>query len=214
MKTPEEVENVSCDVDDSSDDDDDSFDGGELENFNFFPICYRDTNNLSLSFPTLSEAINHDRQHNQFDFLEFLPSSDDEDFFEKVIMCVNKCRTFILGLDTDLNIGSELSAHLKASMSSGEDDEQFFKPVLQDDAVLMCLDELQHLNNKNETCLENSFTEKETISSLNMQLLALKEQLRIAKSCITSLTDGKNEDQKEKGKTNKTIEDEIYHSNR
>mmetsp|Transcript_2356 Transcript_2356/g.2195 ORF Transcript_2356/g.2195 Transcript_2356/m.2195 type:complete len:439 (-) Transcript_2356:133-1449(-) len=100
-------------------------------------------------------------------------------------------------------------------MLSKEDyDDRFFKPTLSDDAVLMCLDELQHLNSKNVASLENETPDKDTILSLNMQLSALKEQLILAKSCITSLTDDTNMVQvgyKAQDKALKNIDNDGYY---
>ncbi len=146
----------SSDEDDDYDDDDDEGD----DRFTFYSICSNPANPTP-PFDTLSSALEHDVTTYGFDLLSHLPSSSEEgDFFEAAIVLVNKCRQYVKewnGNDANANseddamkkLGSDLHEYLtsdKGSVDLGDEEKiKYFKPVLEDDSVLMCVDELHEL---------------------------------------------------------------------
>ena len=80
--------------------------------------------------------------------------ADEDDFFESTIVTVNMCRQFVKDNEANamnpLELGKELSALLKNHHGNEEQDDAYFKPVLEDDAMLMCIDEIRELKRRNE----------------------------------------------------------------
>mmetsp|Transcript_9400 Transcript_9400/g.13360 ORF Transcript_9400/g.13360 Transcript_9400/m.13360 type:complete len:578 (+) Transcript_9400:93-1826(+) len=182
----------------SDDDDEDE----EEEKMKFVPITCGGSTGSNIVFDSLSDAIKYDLEKQQFDLLSFLPSSSDEEFFEKSIIVVNKCRDYVLkrsnGDSDDANIGKELTEYLLHSQqtksNNDDDDEQFFKPVLADDAILMSMDDLEALQEEKEQGGDRDGTEPQSADSfssksdLALRIAALEQQLAAAKTCIASLT--------------------------
>ena len=93
--------------DDDDDDDDDNLDFTlDDEPLIFYPLCTTITvdettrnsttsPSSSFQFPSLSLALQYDENHYKFHFLQLLPSTSDEFFFEKSILLMNQSRIFI-----------------------------------------------------------------------------------------------------------------------
>ena len=85
-------------------------------NLIFYPICsncvssdvYTDGNPTPM-FQSLKEALDYDVKSHEFDLLQYLPSSQDDDFLEKTIICINKCRAFVSQHYSNMNHQSHLS---------------------------------------------------------------------------------------------------------
>lgn len=171
---------ASDDDDDVSDDDDDI-----VESLRFYPLCCRTINDTS-SFDTIADALQHDVETHGFDALQYLPPASDEDFFEKAIMLINKCRAFVVACEQE-DIGIKLAGHLA---ENNNDDERFFRPVLDDDAMLMSIDELQMLKHDKQCGddVEKEAPNNDSALALQMRISALEEQLERANACISSLT--------------------------
>jgi len=96
-------------------------------------------------------------------------------------------------------LGIKLSKYLNESNKDRdieEEDQEFFKPFLTDDAFILCMDDLQDLieQKENKSVVKRSTDSKDcdkaasaTNEELKMRITALEEQLACAKSCITSL---------------------------
>ena len=195
---------------DSDDDDDDNYDEfDEVEddededaNLSYHPIC----DPKGATFSSLREALQHDRDTYGFDLLSILPSASTDDFYESAIVGINMCRKFVADNAEKEDIGSQLKTYLDANftLSSGnnnddddDDDggmEQFYKPVLTDDAFLMTLDDLEDLKRKEEGASDDS---GDTTSGLESaaktqtaaeESTSLQEQLDRAKELIAKLT--------------------------
>ncbi|KAL7532662.1 hypothetical protein ACHAXR_004770 [Thalassiosira sp. AJA248-18] len=201
----------SDEEDDDNDDDEELEEGDDDDRFTFYSICSYSHRNSSSSptFDTVSLALQHDAVHYGFDLLSHLVSSKDEDeFFEDAIKLVNKCRQFVKdseGTNTgeEKDLGKELHEFLKSHQTNDEDDMAYYKPVLQDDALLMCIDEIQDLKRKREAetqdgssadlnttkeeAVEAADTDSETVKRLQEQISLLGEKLSRAKACIASL---------------------------
>jgi len=197
----------------SSDDEDDGDDDIAVDDDDdcvaFNSVCsysHRDPS-TSPAFDTLELALQHDVNHYGFDFLSHLISSKDEDyFFEGAIILVNKCRQFVKDGEVksleSMELGKQLNEFLKAHPMNDEDEMTYYKPVLEDDAMLMCIDDLQELKRKSETETQDGSTagpsktgevestklESDTIKRLQEQISLLEDKLTRAKSCITSLS--------------------------
>ena len=167
----------------------------------YFPITSPDT-----SCNSLNEAIQHDQKHD-FNLLDFLPPPDDEEFYEETIIIVNKCRSFVMKNSNSNNedkkdLVNRLKEYLKCKRDKG-DEEEFFRPVLQDDAMLMYIDDLEDMKASaqlggSESEPETSKQSAEEVDS-SLQIQTLKEQLRIASSHISKLTAllGRDDDDKD-----------------
>ncbi|KAL9190126.1 hypothetical protein ACHAXT_007337 [Thalassiosira profunda] len=189
-----------------SDEDDDIDDDDELEcedddddRFAFRSICGNPS--AAPTFDSLELALEHDRSTYGFDLLGHLASSTDDKFFEGAIQLVNRCRQFVKdneeeGLEA-LELGKRLGAYLKSHSANGEDDMAYYKPVLEDDAMLMCIDELQELKREGEARdgstsshkmeSADANAESETVKELQSRLALLEEQLSRTRACIASL---------------------------
>ncbi len=198
----------SEDEDDNSDEDVgvDEGDDGE-DRFTFFSVCSFSHANPSSSptFETLDLALQYDVTHYGFDLLSHLvTSAEEDDFFESTIVTVNMCRQFVQDNEANamnpIEVGKELNALLKNHHGNQEHDDAYFKPVLEDDAMLMCIDEIWELKRKNEQGethggsyrhinkrADSEITESEIIQRLKSHVTLLEEELSRAKSHIGSL---------------------------
>ena len=147
------------DEDEELDDDDDD----DEDRLAFYPICghSRIDPSSSPAFLTLEGALMHDVDIHGFDLLRHLPPSTAEDvFYEGAIIAVNVCRRFVEDSATTptdpMELGERLSGLLTERRSrrrakgaddddDDDDDARHYRPVLADDAVLMCMDELREL---------------------------------------------------------------------
>jgi len=204
----------SDDNDNDDDDDDDNYDefdevkddNDEDANLSYHPIC----DPSGASFSSLKEALRQDLDAHGFDLLSVLPSASSDDFYESAIVCINMCRKFVSDntKDGDVeDIGKRLKAHLDANFSlgnrnandDGDDDddsgmEQYYKPVLTDDAFLMTLDDLEDLKMKEEGASDDSgdvipiMEGTAKTKAAAEELASLQEQLDRAKELIAKLT--------------------------
>mmetsp|Transcript_17551 Transcript_17551/g.37958 ORF Transcript_17551/g.37958 Transcript_17551/m.37958 type:complete len:593 (+) Transcript_17551:81-1859(+) len=193
---------------DEDDDDEEEIDDDD-DHLTFRSVCDYSHGNPSASpaFDTVESALRHDVSHHGFNLLSHLGPSDDEDgFFEGAIVLVNKCRRFVKDREGEdgadaMELGRVLNEFLKNQKASKDDDEAYYKPVLEDDAMLMCIDEIRELKRKHEiesrdglgpmgTSCEASASkaESETVKSLQAQVSLLEEKLAHATACIASLT--------------------------
>ena len=133
-----------------------------------------------------------------FDLLQHLPSPNDRNFFERIIVCINKYRSFVASLQEGINpkeIGRLLNAFIeKESCKTVEEENDFFVPFLQDDVMLMCVDDVEDLmnntNNSSDTDVqEDERAFPETVESLKIKIKELEGQLSRAKGYIASLAD-------------------------
>lgn len=200
-----------------SDDSDNSDDEDILEDdLRFYPICCHTTADISASHATLVDAVDFDLRINKFDILQHLPSSTNDQFFEKAIICINRSRAFVSSA-TSTNkgdgggpivegeeLGKKLNDYLEVTLAGKkndnndvrEEDEEFYRPFLADDAYLLCMEDLQDLiqQRENVSSVQNNTATKDgnkatsaTNEELQMRITALQEQLNRAKACITSL---------------------------
>ena len=105
----------------------------ENEVINYFPITAP-----AKPFTSLRDALAHD-ESNGFNLIDHLPAANSEDFFEDTIVIINKCRTYV-----QQNSDFDLDA-LKSFLIKKDGDEQYFRPVLEDDAFLMYIDDLEDM---------------------------------------------------------------------
>ncbi|KAL7531114.1 hypothetical protein ACHAWF_003637 [Thalassiosira exigua] len=187
----------------SSSDEDDDYDevDGDDEDFTFFSICSYSHCEPSASpkFDTLSSALQYDASHHGFDFLNHVvPPNDEDGFFECTIKLVNKCRQFVKDSQGDMGameLGQHLNEFLRNQPGNDEDDATYYKPVLEDDAMLMCIDEIQELKMQadgEETTETDSKTIDQThtveLDRLRDEVDRLQKQLQRAKACISALS--------------------------
>lgn len=176
----------------------------------YYPITSPNT-----SYPTLLEALKYDQDCHGFNLIDFLPSPDSDDFHEQTIVVINKCRSFIhqLGDGAELEL-NELYAFLR---DPTKNDDDFFMPVLPDDAFLMYIDDLEDLKQA-QLSLENvdvgvgakimgrhpeddacSAAEGknhiETVQDLNMKIQILEQQLNRATQFMTNVLDSQSDDE-------------------
>ncbi len=163
----------------------------EDEKLDFIPICAP-----SKPQDSLESALDFDRQHFGFDLLEYLPSPNHEDFFEETIMCINKCRKFVNTHLHDENLGALLKEYLTTKKRGEETDDNFFVPILQEDLMIMCMDDLQDLlmKTKGQNDAVQCDEVEDSEEQLKLRIIALEEQLKRAKECITRLTEADNDD--------------------
>ena len=207
------------DLDDLEDDSEGEDDLAEEENLDAYSIC---TNpKTGTPHASIALALSHDVQIHGFDMLRHLPSPTEEDFFERVIIFINKCRSFVASLVKDnLNpkdVGRLLNEFLEGeSCKNVEEDNNFFMPFLQDDVMLMCVDDIEDLmikrsdkeSSKDAQDDEPSRVATETVESLQIKVKELEGQLCRAKNCISSLTNGKID----KNRKNSADNDTYYFS--
>jgi SAM-dependent methyltransferase len=162
----------SSDDDDDDDDDDEELDDDDddEDRLAFYPICghSRIDPSSSPAFLTLEGALMHDVDIHGFDLLRHLPPSTAEDvFYEGAIIAVNVCRRFVEDSATTPTDPRELGERLSGLLTErrsrrrakgadddddddDDDDARHYRPVLADDAVLMCMDELRELKRRRE----------------------------------------------------------------
>ena len=190
----------------SSDEDDDSDDENvELDaETPFYSICsYCHTD--APKFDTLALALEYDVTNYGFDLLgssALLSSNDEDDFFEGAIVLINKCRQFVKDNQAKFSgaeLGRELNNYLKDHKVDDDGDAQYYKPVLDDDSMLMCIDELCELKRQTEqesqadTSIVESNNNKsdsesdDKMEQLRAKISLLEEQLSRAKGCIAAL---------------------------
>lgn len=238
--------------DDEDDDSDEDIDVGEDDDglddrFTFFSICSFSHVNPTSSptFDTLASALQHDVTHYGFDLLRHLvPSIEEDDFFESTIVMVNMCRQFVKDNETNgmnpMELGNQLNELLKNHHGNEEDDVAYFKPVLEDDAILMCIDEIRELKSikEGETQQQDGFyrqvnkadesnseiSESEIIQRLKSHVTILEEELKRAKTYIASLANddesvpddsvgsgGEKLQVKRSSKAKKSIDNDTYY---
>lgn len=182
----------------------------------YFPIT-----EPSESFSTLIAALQHDKNRG-FDFLEFLPDPQSGDFYEKTIILINKCRTYMelqKGFDDQTLEG--LQEFIRISRE--DDEEKYFKPTLPDDSYLMYIDDLEDLLISNTSAPSQNVTENKALSEIkndmseNVQLLqmkihALTEQLAKSKEIMASMIQISDDAQDQNEKSNKQDNDGYYFS--
>jgi len=190
---------VPSDSDDSDDSDNSDDEDIQEDDIHFYPICCHTTADISASHATLTEAVDFDLRTNKFDLLQHLPSSSNDQFFEKAIICINKSRTFVSSAtrtnkgagDGDgpivdgEELGKKLNDYLKATLVGNKDDnndvseedEKFYRPFLTDDAFLLCMEDLKDLiqQRENVSPLQNNIAAKDS----DMATGATKEELQM-----------------------------------
>ena len=113
---------------------------------------------------------------------------------------MNECRQFVKDKENDertdaMELGKGLNTLLKSHRVKGDKDVAYYKPVLEDDAMLMCINEIQELKKKSEhesqdgTSLNKTaeHVESNTISRLQAKVSFLEENMARAQAFITSL---------------------------
>ena len=173
--------------------DEDDEDEEEEESIFYHPITAP-----NLTFDTLQAAVQFDAEISKFDILSYLKNVDEDSFFERAIILVNKGRSFVekkQSTSDSVLIGEQLNKFLSDTMDQGDDDEtEFFKPILEEDAYLLNLDELLLLLQKIDISSEKDdkpsdvIQVTETKEQLQMRVSSLEEQLRLAKECIHKMT--------------------------
>lgn len=219
-------------------DDDDKFDEVEDDddNLEFYSLCSYSHINPSSSptFPTLELALQDDIDNFGFDFLSYLlkGSNDEDEFFEYAIICVNLCRRYIIDRvesitdeegssrtnDTFQMMGQWLKDQ-QDGLLEREEIGQYYKPVIDDDAMLMCMDEMRELKRQREEEEQGAGTaeadesadvdesramtgfttsdDSANLSSLRERVSTLEGELARAKACIASLLIDDDDDDKD-----------------
>lgn len=155
----------------------------------YYPITSPNT-----SCTSLAQALQHDKDHHSFDLLNLLPSPDSDDFHEKTIATINKCRKFVQqhGDNGKLQL-DELQKFLD---DHSENDDDFFLPVVQDDAFLIYIDDLEDL--KRNQCSAQidkpDMDQNETVREYQQKIEALEQQLSRVSQYLTTLLDNRNGD--------------------
>lgn len=207
----------------SSSSDEEDYDDEELddETFTFYSICSY-TGASSPTFDTLASALEHDTVHHGFDLLSHLPFPECADFYEHAIILVNKSRSFVkanASITDKFELGRLLSEYLHNQTCSVEDEANmaYFKPQLEDDAMLMCIDELQVLKGNQAqddvpTNNSSSHPTTESTKELKARIEILEEQLIHAKKCIASFALEGEDDSSKPDKPDKRDNDTYYFS--
>lgn len=175
------VDDWSSSSEDGGDDDFDDFELDEQDSAEFHSIC-----DPTRSFSDLRSALEFDESNFGFDLLSHL-STDPSIFFEESIVLINKCRQFVAdstACSQREELGRSLNEHIRSTQTRSEEDDSYFKPVLQDDQMLMCIDELQAIKLDGGDGGEAN----DELDRLKGQVEALEEQLSRAKSLISSIT--------------------------
>ena len=184
------IENRELEIfSDDSDDSEDEHVTGE-ETIEYYPIT-----SPKSPFSSLIDALAHDQSTHGFNLIDYLPSTSSNDFFEGTIVIINKCRSFVQKVQGSLDIDA-----LKTFIASKDgDDEQYFRPVLEDDAFLMYIDDLEDLKDSQASGLvisanANDDSEPvETVGQLQMKIKALEQQLARASSYMTNMVNEKQD---------------------
>ena len=195
----------------SSDEDDDSDDENvELDaETPFYSICTY-CNSDAPKFDTLALALEYDVTNYGFDLLgssALMSSNDEDDFFEGAIVLINKCRQFVKDNQvkfSGIELGQELNNYLKDHKVDDDGDAQYYKPVLDDDSMLMCIDELCELKRQTEqesqadtSAAGNNKSDPESddkMEQVQAKISMLEEQLSRAKGYIAALANDDDDD--------------------
>eukprot|EP00979_Chaetoceros_neogracilis_P003162 scaffold537_cov223-Chaetoceros_neogracile.AAC.4 len=173
-------------IDTFSNDSEDEHITGE-ETIQYFPITSPNT-----PFPSLVDALAHDQSIHGFNLIDHIPSTSNNDFYEETIVIINKCRTFVQkSQGSDLDIDT-----LKTFLASKEvNEEDYFRPVLDDDAFLMYIDDLEDIKDSQQSSpvAPADSSPSETISQLQMKILALEQQLTKASSYVSNILNEKQD---------------------
>jgi predicted RNA methylase len=177
----------------------------------FYSICsYCHTDDVP-KFDTLALALEYDVREYGFDLLgSLLSSKNEDDFFEGTIVLINKARQFVKDNQAKFSgkeeLGQELSKYLKDHKSDDDSDAQYYKPVLDDDSMLMCIDELCELKRQAEQesqadsnadaagdCKSGPESD-DKLEQLQAKISMLEEQLSRAKGYIAALANDDDDD--------------------
>jgi predicted RNA methylase len=153
--------------DDDSDDENIELDA-EIPFYSICSYCHTDAS-TSPKFDTLALALDHDNNNYGFDFLATLLKCniEEDEFFEGAIVLINKSRQFVKDNQAKFSgkeLGQELNNYIKDHKFDDENDMQYYKPVLADDSMLMCIDELCDLSKRQ--------SEQESQADMNMMSAA------------------------------------------
>ena len=192
------VDDWSSSSEDGGDEDFDDFELDEQDSAEFHSIC-----DPTRSFSDLRSALEFDISNFGFDLLSHL-STDPSIFFEESIVLINKCRQFVADSTAGEELGRSLNEHIRSTRArSEEEDSKHFKPVLEDDQMLMCIDELQAIKLDGGDCGEAN----DEVDQLKGQVEALEEQLSRAKALIYSITATDNDGDTKKRK----VDNDTYY---
>ncbi len=163
----------------------------EDENLTFIPIC-----SPSKPQKSLISALDYDKQHLDFNLLEYLPPVQSDDFFEKTIVCINKCRKFVETHSHEEDVVKLLKEYLNTDQSNDDNadaDDEFFVPVLQEDLMIMCMDDLQDIlmksKGEDEPMNEDDDMNGDSEEQMKVKIITLENQLNSAKECIARLAE-------------------------
>jgi len=166
----------------------------------YFPITCPNT-----PCDSLAAALKEDETQNNFCLLDHLSSASDDEFYEQTIVTINKCRSFLKSNDGNVE---DLKKYLAEGTDKG-DEENFFRPVLEDDAFLIFIDDLEDLmenreghGNENgngpkvagESANAGGQVQGDSVEQLQMKIKALEEQVTKSSAYIAKLVDGENSD--------------------
>mmetsp|Transcript_12649 Transcript_12649/g.23710 ORF Transcript_12649/g.23710 Transcript_12649/m.23710 type:complete len:547 (+) Transcript_12649:135-1775(+) len=143
---------------------------------------------------SLAQALQHDKEQHSFDLLNLLPSPDSDDFHEKTIATINKCRKFVQQYGDNGKL--QLDDLQKFLDDHSENDEDFFLPVVQDDAFLIYIDDLEDLKrNQCSAQIEKAHMDQnETVREYQQKIQALEQQLSRVSQYLTTILDNRNGD--------------------
>lgn len=159
----------------------------ENEVINYFPIT-----SPAKPFTSLRDALAHD-ESNGFNLIDHLSAANSEDFFEDAIVIINKCRTYV-----QQNSDFDLDA-LKSFLVKKDGDEQYFRPVLEDDAFLMYIDDLEDMKDSHmDSVIENEANKAQDTNELQMKIQALEDKLHKASLHMAKLMSEEDDSEKEK----------------
>lgn len=165
---------------------------------------YHPITSPNTAYTSLAQALQHDKDYHSFDLLDLLPSPESDDFHEKTIVIINKCRSFVQQCGSDGKL--ELDKLFTFLDDNVENDDDFFLPVLHDDAFLMYIDDLEDLKrNCGSIKMEQADVEQnETLREYQQKIQALEQQLSRVSQHLTTLLDNRDGDDGPKGKSFKT----------
>lgn len=176
----------NSEIDTFSNDSEDEQITGE-ETIQYYPITSPNT-----PFSSLVDALAHDQSSHGFNLIDHLPSTSNNDFYEQTIVIINKCRTFV-----QKSQGSDLDIEtLNTFLASKEgNDEDYFRPILEDDAFLMYIDDLEDIKDskQSDSVTPADSSSDETVGQLQMKILALEQQLAQASSYMTNMFNEKQD---------------------
>ncbi|KAL7442363.1 hypothetical protein ACHAXM_008350 [Skeletonema potamos] len=194
----------------SSSDEEDDIDDENVEldaETPFYSICSY-CHSDAPRFDTLALALEYDVQEYGFDLLgKLLSSNNEDDFFEGTIVLINKSRQFVKDNQAKFSgkeLGQELSKHLKDHKVDDDSDAQYYRPVLDDDSMLMCIDELCELKRQTEqesqadgnaaANYKSDPVVDDKLEQLQAKISMLEEQLSRAKGYIAALANDDDDD--------------------